>query len=254
MTRTRRGPTNRSWRIALYILVFAPLAYLIAAVAGALIPANPAWRPPPQGTIIFVQTNGVHTSIVVPAATAGIDWTRLIRAEHIARPDLAGDHFAIGWGQREFFLKTPTWADLKPDIAIQALFGGGGTLMHVEHLRQPTADRELRPILVSSEQYRRLSRFILDSFHLTPDGRLIPIHSPSATETFYEARGTYHLFATSNEWTGAALRAAGIRVGIWTPFAQSVLVRFPIPDGRQRTAGDDVLGRPVHHRAHATQP
>src|SRR3546814_6821737 len=51
---------------------------------------------------IFMRTNGVHTSIVVPAASEGIDWRPLLRAGHIGRPDLAGDYLAIGWG-REIF-------------------------------------------------------------------------------------------------------------------------------------------------------
>src|SRR3546814_14103275 len=49
-----------------------------------------------------MRTNGVHTSIVVPAASEGIDWRPLLRAGHIGRPDLAGDYLAIGWG-REIF-------------------------------------------------------------------------------------------------------------------------------------------------------
>lgn len=227
--------TARRWRLALFTAACAPLAYLLAAVAGAIIPANPDWQPPRQGISIFVQTNGAHTSIVLPATAAGVDWRPLIRAEHIPRPDLAGDHIAFGWGQREFFLQTPTWADLRPGVAIRALFGGGGTLMHVEHLRQPAANRDRRHILVTPDQYRRLTYFILKSFRRLPDGQAVPVPGHFATETYYEAWGTYNLFGTSNEWTGAALRSAGIRVGIWTPFAQSLLPRFPVETGLPAT-------------------
>jgi hypothetical protein len=45
-------------------------------------------------------------------------------------------------------------------------------------------------------------------------------------DVFYEARGPYNVFFTCNEWTGAALRAAGIRMGRWTPLSQSVTARF----------------------------
>lgn len=216
------------WRPALWSLAAAPLIYLLAALVGALIPANPGWQPPRQGVPIFVRTNGVHTSIVVPSAREGIDWSPLLRAGHIDRPDLAGDYLAIGWGQRDFFLKTPTWADLRPGIALRALVGGGGSLIHVEHLRRPVADRDHRPVLVSPEQYRRLAGFILDSFALPPNGTVLPIPGHFETDVFYDARGDYNLFTTSNEWTGAALRTAGVRIGIWTPFAQSVLMRFPV--------------------------
>src|SRR3546814_8451119 len=80
----------------------------------------------------------------------------------------------------------------------------------------------------SDLQYRRLAEFILDSFDLPPDKMARPISGHFEIDVFHEARGDYNLFTTSNEWTGAALRATGVRIGIWTPFAQSVLMRFPI--------------------------
>lgn len=238
-SRSPKAPAAGRWKLVLFIMAAPPLAYLLAALAGALIPANPGWRPPRQGISVFVHTNGVHTSIVLPAAAAGIDWRPLIRAEHLPRPDLAGDYLAIGWGQREFYLKTPTWADLRPGVALRALFGRGGTLLHVEHLRQPPTGCDSRHILVTPDQYRRLTRYILNSFHRLPDGRAVPVRGRFAVESYYEARGSYDLFRTSNEWTGAALRTAGIRVGIWTPFAQSVLASFPGDAGSSVASGGD---------------
>lgn len=241
-SRSPKAPAARRWKSVLFIMASPPLAYLLAALAGALIPANPGWRPPRQGISVFVLTNGVHTSIVLPAAAAGVDWRPLIRAEHLARPDLAGDYLAIGWGQREFYLKTPTWADLRPGVAFRALFGRGGTLLHVEHLRQPPTGRDSRQILVTPDQYRRLTRYILNSFRRLPDGQAVPVRGRFAIESYYEARVNYNLFRTSNEWTGAALRTAGIRVGIWTPFAQSVLMGFPV-DADLLVASESNSGR-----------
>lgn len=204
-----------------------PLLYILAAIVGALIPANGGWQPPPRGVNILIRTNGIHTSIVVPVKAVGVDWGRLIRPSHLQRFDLAGDHLAFAWGHREFYLATPTWSHLRAEVAARALSGRGGTLMHVEHLLRPQPDPDQRAILLTPDQYRQLSSFILASFRLAPDGMPIAMAGYGASDSFYEARGRYDLFRTSNEWTGAALRRAGIRIGIWTPFAQSIMWRFP---------------------------
>jgi uncharacterized protein (TIGR02117 family) len=229
--RSTETAKRRPWRIfgrLLALLVAPVLLYLIAALAGGLIPANPDWRQPPEGVTIFVRTNGVHTWVMVPAVTPAMDWRRLVRAEHLADPGRAGDHLAFGWGNREFYLNTPSWGDLSPRTAFHALFGGGPTLMHVDHETRPRPNQYQRPIRLSQAEYRALTRYILASFTLDGRGRAIPLlgrgYGPS--DIFYEGKGRYSLFMTSNEWTGAALRKAGVRMGIWTPFAPSIMLRM----------------------------
>lgn len=214
-------------RRGLLCLATLPLIYLLAALAGALIPANLGWSPPTRGVQLYILSNGVHTAIVMPVRAAGIDWGQLIHPSHLQRPDLAGDHLAVAWGQREFYLTTPEWSDLRAGVALRALAGRGGTLMHVYHLRAPRPAPDQRPLLVTEDQYRRIAGFILTSFRLT-EGALVPLPGYEDTDSFYEARGRYSLFRTSNEWTGTTLRHAGVRVGIWTPFAQSLMWRFPV--------------------------
>lgn len=213
---------------SLLALLALPALYLAAALVGALVPANAGWQPPRDGITIFVRTNGVHTWVMVPTVSPDMDWRRLIDARDIRDPRYAGDYLAIGWGSREFYLNTPTWDDLSAGIAARALFGNGPTLMHVDHAIHPEPDEWQQPIRLSREQYRRLTRFILASFAFDASGRPVPLlgkgYGPS--DAFYVARGRYNLFRTSNVWTGAALRGAGVRVGIWTPFAASVTMRI----------------------------
>ena len=49
----------------------------------------------------------------------------------------------------------------------------------------------------------------------------------NSNDAFYEANGGYSAIMTCNEWTGRALRAAGVRMGLWTPIEQSVMWRLP---------------------------
>jgi uncharacterized protein (TIGR02117 family) len=100
--------------------------------------------------------------------------------------------------------------------------------MHVEHEWTPRPNEDQRAFRISREQYRRLAAYILQSFERDRQGRTIPLlgRGYGPADVFYEARGPYNAYITCNEWTGAALRAAGVRIGVWTPLSQSVMGRF----------------------------
>jgi uncharacterized protein (TIGR02117 family) len=205
-----------------------PFLYFAGALIGSLVPANWGWEAPARGVTIFVRTNGVHTWIMVPTTAAGVDWRPLAPAEHLREPSRAGAYLAIGYGNRDFYLNTPSWSDLSLPTAFAAAFGQGPGLVHVEHEPVPRADADHRPVVLSEEQYRRLAVHIRASFDLDAEGRAKPLlgRGYGPADMFYEARGSYNAHRTCNEWTGEALRAAGVRMGLWTPFSQSVMLRF----------------------------
>jgi uncharacterized protein (TIGR02117 family) len=209
-------------------LLAVPVLYFLAALVGGLVPANAGWREPPAGITIFVRTNGVHTWIMVPTVTPEMDWRPLAPAAHIRDRRYAGNYLAFGYGNREFYLNTPRWEDLRLRTALTAAFGEGRSLMHVEHEWNPRVDEDQRAFRVTRDQYRRLAAHILQSFDRDAQGRTIPLlgRGYGPADVFYEARGSYNALLTCNEWTGAALRAAGVRVGLWTPLSQSVMARF----------------------------
>jgi uncharacterized protein (TIGR02117 family) len=222
-------------RIARYVLgtllaiLALPAAYLSAAVVLGAIPANVAWRPPAQGITILVRTNGVHTWIMMPRTNRYMDWRPYAPGMDLADPRWGNANYvAIGYGNRDFYLNTPTWADLSFKTAAYALFGGGSALLHVEHVHDPEADEWQRSFKVTPAQYVRLTRFIRARFRLDAHGRTIPLlgRGYGPNDMFYEANGGYSFILTCNEWTGRALRQAGIRTGLWTPFSQSIMWRL----------------------------
>jgi uncharacterized protein (TIGR02117 family) len=227
MAAIRTRTLLRAGLFALVALLAIPLAYVLAALVGGLVPVNAGWEEPEQGVTLFIRTNGVHTWIMVPAVTPEMDWRPLAPAAHIARPDLSGDYLAIGYGNREFYLNTPRWADLRADTALKAVFGRGRSLVHVEHERAVRADEYQQPLVVTREQYRRLAEHIARSFERDAAGRTKPLigRGYGELDVFYEGAGPYNAFYTCNEWTGEALRTAGVQIGAWTPLAQSVTWR-----------------------------
>jgi uncharacterized protein (TIGR02117 family) len=219
------GATIGRWLGNAALALAAPIvAYGAAGLIGGAIPVNAGWRPPAAGVTVYLETNGVHTDLVVPAAAAGIDWRGLVRPEGITDPRYAAyDHLAFGWGEARFYLETPTWADVRPGTVLRAALGSDRTLVHVEHIPAPATGPDVRRIVLRPEEYRRLAAFIRASFApAAPGARPNVYRGYGDYDAFYSGSGRYDALMTCNAWTGAALRAGGVRVGAWTPFAVTV--------------------------------
>lgn len=227
--RWRKQPAARfALRIAGGIAAI-PLLYFVAALFLGLVPANAAWRQAESGVAIFIRTNGVHTWILMPKTNAHMDWRPLIPGAHLRDPRWeAADYAAFGYGEREVYLNTPTWADLSIGTALNAALGRGEALVHVEHVHEPRTDSDTRRIVLRPDEYRRLAAFVRARFALDGQGRPEPVlgRGYAANDIFYRANGGYSAILTCNEWTGRALRAAGVRTGLWTPLEQSIMWRL----------------------------
>jgi uncharacterized protein (TIGR02117 family) len=223
-------------RVARYLLraflaiVVIVLLYMLSAFICSRIAVNDDFVQADDGVTIYVESNGVHTDIVVPAQHKLADWTSLLPYEHFENVDASFEYIAFGWGDKGFYLDTPTWADLKFSTAFKAVFFLSSTAMHVTYKRNAPKESELsRRITISGEQYEKLIAYIKSSFQVSSSNSFIPITHPgySRTDCFYEAIGTYSFLKTCNVWTGEGLDAAGVRVGWWTPFDSSVFNELP---------------------------
>lgn len=204
--------------------VLVAVAALIGLTAwiGSSIPRNSGWIEPPTGTPgaveILVGTNGFHTELVLPLATPIKDW----RGDF---PDPAdriepSTHVAIGWGEREVFLNTPTWRDLTLRNAVRAM-AGSDALLHVSHYVRPAPDADFRPLRLSAAQYARLVAQVEKA--VLPSGHRRAYPGYSDHDVFYDAPGAYDWRQTCNQWTSDTLAAAGVKTGWWTPFAGGVM-------------------------------
>lgn len=222
-------PAKRALTLARAVFGWLALAvgcYFLAGWVGSSFPVNRGFPDNDDGVEIIVATNGVHTSIAVPLRSADMDWTRVFPPSETANPFRPYTHVAISWGERAVFLDTPTWSDLSPLTVLRVMSVGGDALYHVEHWVRPAPSENFRPMRISREQYRRLVRALLrDLPQRTPGRAVYPGYTDQ--DVFYDARGTYTVYKTCNEWTGETLRMAGIETGAWTPFAGSVMKWVP---------------------------
>jgi uncharacterized protein (TIGR02117 family) len=199
---------------------------LLTAWFGSAIPRNGDWTPPAEGIEIMVGTNGIHTELVLPLVTPQKDWRRDFPVTDIPASGAAYTHVAVSWGEREVFLNTPTWADLRLDTAVKAMTGGDA-LLHVAHYVRPAPGPDNRPLRLSVAQYARLVAQI-DAV-LPPGERRRKHRGYFDNDVFYEARGRYDWRRTCNQWTSDTLAASGVRTGWWTPSAGGVMKWVPRP-------------------------
>jgi len=149
----------------IFLAPLAPIAlYLAAAATASRVPVNDDWREPDDGVTIFVETNGVHTGVIVPANAAGVDWRRRIQPGDAPRQETTPQWLGFGWGDRDFYLNTPTWAQFSLLRAISAATGQGTTLVHVDLLDDVRSSETVRPLRITPEQYRRLAAFVDGAF------------------------------------------------------------------------------------------
>lgn len=199
------------------------LIYLNSAFLFSVIPAGA--EEATDGVKIFVKTNGVHTDLCLPVETEYLDWKTFIPAADF--PAVTSfQYVSIGWGDKGFFLDTPTWADLKFSTAFNAAFLGGDAAMHVQYFsHEPQVSTTVKMKYVTPEGYRRLIGYIKDSFTTDDQGQveLIPGKGYWSDDNFYEAKGSYHLYNTCNAWTNEALKTAGIRTAWLALFSDGIM-------------------------------
>jgi uncharacterized protein (TIGR02117 family) len=223
--RRRKTKTGKWVARALSAILAVPALYLVAALAGSLIPVNRAWREPNDGTIIYIADNGVHADIVMPVNAQGLDWTPLLPKNDFAAADPNAGWVAFGSGEERVYLNTPTWWDITPRT-LWAAVAGGNRVMHVEYVANPGyAVREIR---LRPEEYRRLWAAIRADFGVDATGRPIPIAHPGygCCDAFYRTTGKANAIRTCNSWAADRLRLAGVKASIWPPFVQGLVWRY----------------------------
>lgn len=222
-------------------VVLVVLGYGVSALGLGYIPVNSNFRPTPDGTEIFVCSNGIHTDFVLPVKTPAIDWSAWFPDADFAVPESAPSslgYAAFGWGNLHFYLQTPTWADVKLGVALRSLVPLDPTALHVTYRRRPAGGEKCRSLTISAEQYKALARYIEDALQQNPDqARVAGGHSVVGAlrpwllagkgyawnDAFYMAKGHYSAIDSCNVWIGRGLKAAGLPTGLWTPFDFLVL-------------------------------
>lgn len=197
--------------VIMYVILALAIPYiLVQKKAASNLPEVP----------IYIYTNGVHTDIVMPIKTDQIDWSTKILFRNTSSKSTDFNYVGIGWGDKGFYLDTPTWAELKVSTALTAAFWLGDSAMHTTFYKTMTEGADCKKIMITKAQYADLIQFVDSKFDKNPTGQNILIQTDAVygqNDSFYEAQGSYSFLYTCNTWTNNALKVAGQKAALWTP-------------------------------------
>jgi uncharacterized protein (TIGR02117 family) len=224
----------RAWRWLVGVIVRGIVGFVLlyaGFLALGCVPVNLNHEVPPraESVTIYVRTNEIHSDLVLPVGkgSTGRNWHQIFPPSDF-RGDVSDDQFvAIGWGNRDFFLETPTWQDFRLATALRSLFTPSESVLHVEYVSSQI-NESYHSIRVSLREYQQVCQFIDETIAKEGDTAVTATTKTyGVSDRFYPSRGSYHLFNTCNQWTGRGLKRAGVRTGLWTPLQQQV--RFWLP-------------------------
>ncbi|WPQ62756.1 TIGR02117 family protein [Chitinophaga sancti] len=178
---------------------------------------------------MYILTNGVHTDLVIPVRNEQIDWSKSVLFANTIGKDTTAEWIAFGWGDKGFYLETPTWADLKFSTAFKAATGLSTAAIHATFYKSLREGKDCIRTSIDSARYARLVAYIQQSFRRDDKGQVMNIVTNAnygRTDAFYEAKGSYSLFHTCNTWANSGLKACGQRACLWTPFDKGIFYQY----------------------------
>ena len=209
--------------VGIFLEVLFAFLFLYGTIAlyGAIIPTGELKT---KGELyIYVQSNGIHTDVCLPACTKEMNWLNFLSPDHYSER-CTFEFVTIGWGDKGFFLDTPTWADLKVSTALNAAFLPSMTAMHVKYSEEPKVSHNRKKVYLNRREYSKMVKYIKKSFRLQNNKvQLISGKGYSFNDNFYEAIESYHLFRTCNRWTNKALKEANIKTGVFALFPNGII-------------------------------
>lgn len=201
-------------------LALVVAAFFLSAWIGSSIPRNSGWEEPETGVTIAIETNGIHTGIVMPLVTAQKDWRTNFPLEHIGLPNRDYTHVSVSFGERDVFLNTPRLQDIEPGVALKSAIGGDG-LLHASHYVRPAPSDRFRTFTITEAQYALLVSAIERQMEPSAGAQIAGRYGNN--DAFYDSDLTYYLGHTCNQWSANMLAEAGIKMGLWTPFSGGVM-------------------------------
>lgn len=196
----------------LVLILSILLVYGIIALVGTYVTVNRNQnKVDPDKKKIYLHSNGVHLDIIVPKQYLTDSLAKDLYSEDL------NQYFAFGWGDRNFYINTPTWGDLTFKNAVLAMFWKSSTLIHVT--RYNAIHKSWKPIYVTDDQLKGVIETIDNSFEMNAEQTKTRLNCATYgdNDDFYEARGSYSCFKTCNTWANSTLKNNGLKACWWTP-------------------------------------
>ena len=208
-----------------FILAFFAVYFMIVCI-GLLFPVNSDYKYSKDEIQFYVVSNGVHTDICLPVTTPMHDWSKFLNVGDYKGLIEQPKFISIGWGDKGFYLDTPTWADLKFSTAFNAAFLPSETAMHILYWpEEPVLGESVKLCSMDEQEYMNLIEFIFSSFEMENgfNPQLLVGEGYTEFDNFYEANYNYYLLKTCNTWTNQSLKIAGVKTSSLALFEAGIL-------------------------------
>jgi uncharacterized protein (TIGR02117 family) len=219
------------WIVA--VLIYGLVCYALFAVISALVPVKGEAVSPAIAADyeVYLLKSGPHTDFLIRAKTDVHNWSIDFPYSNNANPDTTLPWLAIGWGDKDFYLNTPTWGDLTVRTAVAAATGLGTAGIHASYYFDLPTDRPIVKLHFTRNQYMRLCEYIGNTLIADENGKRVLLHPQKpgvnfAHDRYYDAKGTYSMIHTCNTWVNNGLKVSGQRACLWTGFAEGIFYHY----------------------------
>ena len=201
----------------LLIPLILPIAYLLVALVCSLVPISGHEGDEDKTHTLFFSTNGVHVDIILPVDEMT---TTLLKGLDQDPNDL---YYSFGWGDRNFYLTTPTWSDLTVRNSMTSFIINTPSLMYVSRRYRKKSD--WIQVKITDTQNEKLQAYLSATFQLDSNNEKMVLVGKGyhSKDNFYEAHGSYTCFSTCNSWVNNGLKQSDMSACLWTPFDFGIL-------------------------------
>ncbi len=214
----------KTLKALLICVLIVIITYLSAAILGSILIVNRNFTEPETGIPIYITSNGVHTSFILPTEADNFNWKKFVPISDFSPQCLHSKYICFGWGNKEFYMNTPEWKNIRLKTLARAAIPSE-TALSVRYLNyQPQESENTLRLSISANQYAELTSYIASSFQFDSSGNIIKSQNKTMQfEQFYNGLGHYSAFFTCNNWTADGMKKAGISAPLWSPFDKGIL-------------------------------
>ncbi len=134
--------------------------YIFAALACVLIPIGVNYPDGEKMVEILVEVSTIHTSFILPVKNDDVDFRKYIFSPQLIASTPKINYISLSWGDRDFFLETPTWNQFKIKTAFNALFRSAAAVIHIEYFHQRPNGKSYYTLHLPRDKYVLLVAYI----------------------------------------------------------------------------------------------
>lgn len=179
---------------------------------------------------VYLIKSGPHMDFLVPVHHTLHNWELEFPYQNNKIVDTTFEWIAIGWGDKDFYLNTPTWGDLTVSTATNAAIGLGSGGIHATYYYDIPEEKPIIRLKMTPLQYQQFCKYVRGNLQMK-NHKTIPLHSKVEGVTgdydrYYDAKGSFSIMHTCNTWVNNGLKASGQRACYWTGLAEGIFYQY----------------------------